>query len=519
LPNLETKFVAANTLIGIDKPKAGDFTGSLFDNTEVKKLEAQLKKVRHKIFSSKSPRRKRELREKDKNLREQIAILLEEGGMENLTARQLASWDPYDQNASSPFFDPEWMFDIKDGFDVVIGNPPYINANELKKRLGKLNYEILKSGFESAKGTIDVYILFFEFGLKSLSDIGNLVYISPNRYLSASYGEALRNFIYQNYTIKTISDFSSIRVFEAASTYPIVSLICKNKSENPIYIRKFNRKYEIEDSWQNQYSDLNLLPGKIWGFLLNSKIDIVKKILQESKPLSNCGSINATSTAKEADEYHDLINEKSGKKLINTGTIDRYLSLWGRSNLTDKGSTFLTPFLDINNSKVSTTRKKLYQNPKIVLAKIGIRAEAFYDEAGDYASINTNCLHSFKSGYHPKYVTLWLNSNLYQFLFSCFFDGLRMAGGYLLYSSPNLKSTYIKQPSKDQTEIAIILYDIESWSVQKGRHSSFDQIIDGFLFNLYFPDHMKERGIDVLEYVERDIATVWAKQKPKAGCF
>jgi hypothetical protein len=140
LPNLETKFMAANTLIGIDKP---DAQLSMFDNTEVKKLEKQLKKVRHKIFSSKIPKRKRELREEDKNLREKIAELLEESGMENKTARQLASWDPYDQNASSPFFDPEWMFDIKDGFDVVIGNPPYLESKKLPltvKQLENLTY-------------------------------------------------------------------------------------------------------------------------------------------------------------------------------------------------------------------------------------------------------------------------------------------------------------------------------------------------------------------------------------------
>jgi adenine-specific DNA-methyltransferase len=126
LPNLETKFVAANTLIGIEKP---DKRGHLFTNKEIGELEVELKKVRHRIFSAKTPKTKRKLREEDQSLREKMGELLIADGWENKTARQLAAWDPYDQNASSPFFDPEWMFGMKDGFDSIIGNPPYIGQS------------------------------------------------------------------------------------------------------------------------------------------------------------------------------------------------------------------------------------------------------------------------------------------------------------------------------------------------------------------------------------------------------
>ncbi|MGK5094462.1 hypothetical protein WDW89_20905, partial [Deltaproteobacteria bacterium TL4] len=122
LPNLETKFVAANTLIGIDKPK--ELT--LFQNEKLNNLEEKLKEVRHRLFSAKTPPTKRKLREEDKTLREQMGDLLIANGWDNETACQLAGWDPYDQNISSPFFDTEWMFGISSGFDVVIGNPPYI---------------------------------------------------------------------------------------------------------------------------------------------------------------------------------------------------------------------------------------------------------------------------------------------------------------------------------------------------------------------------------------------------------
>src|SRR5690606_18551280 len=119
LPNLETKFVAANTLIGIKKD------GGLFETDEVKKLENELKIVRHKIFSLKSKERKIAWRKKDKELREKLSTVLKNQGLPLDAAEKLAKWDPYDQNASSPFFDSEWMFGVKEGLDVVIGNPPY----------------------------------------------------------------------------------------------------------------------------------------------------------------------------------------------------------------------------------------------------------------------------------------------------------------------------------------------------------------------------------------------------------
>jgi len=130
LPNLETKFVAANTLIGIAKQ---DSQLSVFDNEKVKELEQKIKSLNKKLFSIKSPSRKRELREDIKSIRNQMTDILEDDGLDNKTARILSKWDPFDQNSSSPFFDSAWMFDMKDGFDVVIGNPPYLRVQGIRE--------------------------------------------------------------------------------------------------------------------------------------------------------------------------------------------------------------------------------------------------------------------------------------------------------------------------------------------------------------------------------------------------
>ncbi|MBC7457639.1 MAG: Eco57I restriction-modification methylase domain-containing protein, partial [Bdellovibrionaceae bacterium] len=149
------------------------------------------------------------------------------------------------QSSDRPFF--LWHLFFKEvfdqgGFDILIGNPPYINANALKKMYGSVRYDELKSGYKTAKGTIDIYILFYELGINILKEGGVLSYINPNRYLSASYGEELRRFIYDTTQLISLADYSGIKVFKEASTYPVVTILQKSsdQQESPIAIRHFN---------------------------------------------------------------------------------------------------------------------------------------------------------------------------------------------------------------------------------------------------------------------------------------
>ncbi|MBR1558315.1 MAG: Eco57I restriction-modification methylase domain-containing protein [Prevotella sp.] len=341
----------------------------------------------------------------------------------------------------------------KGGFDVVIGNPPYVNAIEIKKSYTKEAFNYIKKKYETAKGTVDLYIYFFEKGLSLLKQNGVLAFITPNRYLSASYGAALRNFIIERYSFYQLIDYSDKRVFEDASTYPVITML-QNSQNNPyVMCGKFDEQTHDLISKNYPSNQLDILEECILGFLLNDKLPITQKVISEGEPLSVVGEINATSTAKEADDYAPLISENNnGYKLINTGTIDPYFTIWGNSTLTKQGKQYLTPYLPNDDTRISENRHSLYSSPKIIISKIGLRCEAFYDSKGEYASIDTNCIHSFKEGFLPEYVLCWLNSKLYNYMFECFFDGLRMSGGYLLYSSPNLRNTYIKVISIDDQQ-------------------------------------------------------------------
>ncbi len=230
LPNLETKIVAADTLLGLSLGQRGL---GLDDTLEVKR---RLMAVRHEYFTARSYRRKRELRKEDQELRRQLAALLSQSGeLESTDVQRVADWNPYDTNRPASFFDPSWMFGLppaspdKGGaFDMVISNPPYIRQEQLTNMTvlggdGKRHplKEVLKAQYDCYSGTADLYVYFFERGLQILRVGGVLSYITSNKYLRAGYGERLRAYLCYATRPRVILDFGDAPVFTSIA-YPCI---------------------------------------------------------------------------------------------------------------------------------------------------------------------------------------------------------------------------------------------------------------------------------------------------------
>ncbi len=220
LPNLETKFVAANTLIGLDKPQQKSL-----HNPAIDKLEDELKDLRHQYFSAKTRREKLDCQKKDKELREKISVLLVTDGWDNESAKQLSAFDPYDQNAGSTWFDPEWMFGVKDGFDIVIGNPPYVR----QEKIGEQKAILLETFKDAGTGKSDLYVYFYAKGLQLLSSKGIECLICSNSWLDVGYGSKLQEFLLKNYSIKAIVHSAVERQFETAAVNTVISFIENTK--------------------------------------------------------------------------------------------------------------------------------------------------------------------------------------------------------------------------------------------------------------------------------------------------
>ena len=218
LPNLETKFVAANSLI---TPQHA----AHLENLEITQTKEQLRKIRHEHFLAKTTYKKALLRERDQELREKLARLLaEEDFFATEDAKLLAAWNPYDQNAESPFFDPAWMFGVNDGFDIVIGNPPYIQLQNNGGELAKL-YE--PCGYKTFAKTGDIYCLFYERGYQLLKPNGYLCYITSNKWMRAGYGEKTRDFFAKNTNPQLLVDFAGVKIFESATVDTNILLFAK----------------------------------------------------------------------------------------------------------------------------------------------------------------------------------------------------------------------------------------------------------------------------------------------------
>ena len=212
LPNLETKFVAANTLIGIAAPRQ-----MALRNPAIEQKEEELAEVRQRHFTARTPGHQGEVPGRGRRPARASWRAAAAGRLAgDTTAAQLAAWDPYDQNAHADFFDPEWMFGLTEGFDVMIGNPPYVRQEQLAAFK-----PIFQQQYACYTGTADLYVYFFERGLRLLRDGGVLTYISSNKYFRAGYGEKLRGFLAGQTRIEQLIDFGDAPVFTAIA-YPSI---------------------------------------------------------------------------------------------------------------------------------------------------------------------------------------------------------------------------------------------------------------------------------------------------------
>ena len=255
LPNLETRFVTANTLIGLQLSEAR----SLLQDDAVQQLLKEIEVIRekHVLANNRGQKLRLEAQEEDlhKRLEEELEIQRRKW-VENQQreieqkaarlpklehrkkwreeeqkkyrwrkkkfdsdfeyARKIISWKPYDQNASADFFDPEWMFGIRDGFDITIGNPPYVRADSGDKHL-KMRQKIEDSNqYETLWEKWDLYIPFIERSYKLLKPGGFTTLIVSDAYCHSKYAQKSQNWFLKNSRILRLDFFSKVKIFDAA---------------------------------------------------------------------------------------------------------------------------------------------------------------------------------------------------------------------------------------------------------------------------------------------------------------
>ena len=535
LPNLETNFVSADSLIAKKKREA---QLDLFENPEIEILKEKLREVRHKHFSAKSASTKHRLREKDKEIREKLADLLSDVNNYNREdAKQMAEWDPYDQNAVSSFFDPEWMFGINEKFDIVIGNPPYV---QLQNNSGVLAKKYADSNYQCFARTGDIYCLFYERGWQLLKDDGHLCFITSNKWMRAGYGEKIRQFFVDHTDTKLLIDFAGVKVFDSATVDTNVLLFSKSTSRHQTACAVANKKHKncidnlrIFVQQERVMCDFTEAGSNSWVILSPIEQSIKKKIEAVGVPLKdwdiqinygiktgfNDAFIISTEKRKEilancqSDEERQRTEELirpilRGKDIKRYGYVDngRYLIN------THNGVKGKIPRVDINDypavkahldqfwDKISKRYDKGdtpynlrncayledFSKPKVIYPNMTKYMPFVYDNM----SYITNQKCFIITGIFVAYLTAFFNSSLFKYCFRDSFPELQ--GGTRELS----KIFFEKIPVCKISDSQDVLFQEAVEDIQDKYTKQKAQRIDSMLFDLYklTPDERKAIG-------------------------
>ena len=250
LPNLDFKFVCADSLVplanedvsGTDQVrgmtiadvslKKGILDQGAFDLADESELLEQLKKIRSRYFAATDSERKSELMHQFEEISNQLG-----GGVSSSRGRQIADFHPHSSTISetghAPFFDPDFMFGT-DAFDVIIGNPPYVQLQKMKNQ--RVAYESL--GYQSYNKTGDLYELFYERGLELLSKYGVLNYITSNKWMRNRYGKELREYLSRNAEVISLIDLGAGR-FSSATVDTNIVLLAKGRLDKVFQAVKY----------------------------------------------------------------------------------------------------------------------------------------------------------------------------------------------------------------------------------------------------------------------------------------
>ena len=362
LPNLEAKFAAANTLVGLNKRAK-----ELFDNREVERLQEKMIQTSHRIFGAKSNKTKNKYKARVEELQGLIADKLEElGTVGNDDARLMRQWRMFDQNTSSPFFDPWWMFGVKDGFDIVIGNPPYLKEGRASKSV----FDGVR-GSTYYQGKMDLWYMFACCGIDFLTDNGVLCFIATNNWVTNSGASVMRKKIVRDSRILQLNDFSNFMIFESASIQTMVMLFEKNKEDDnyPIDYRRLVGDTKLSDvvallsktkTTQVEYLspifNRSSFTNKYLTFSSN------EAILDKITKVENVIYLTDKEVANGIHPHYDFVNNKTAEKSkcsVGSGIFGLSDSEKNNLNLTPKENELIKPYY--NNADLV---ERYYTNPK-----------------------------------------------------------------------------------------------------------------------------------------------------------
>ena len=378
------------------------------------------------------------------------------------TARKLATWEPYDQNTSADFFDPEWMFGIKEGFDVTLGNPPYLSAVTMAR--DSETKEQFKHRYPEASGAYDIYILFLLRGAQLLDLNGTYCWIIPNRFLIAEYAKKTKSTLLEKFGLSWSVDVSTFKVFKETGVYPI------------IIMGRTGLKTQFAEFWMRSYEDLERRHFER------------RTALRKYSTLKECGiKVASGATGFQAMQLKALVSEKethSAIPFIVSGNVDRYY--FSNENVRYKGDLYRHAYVE-KGKGIADSKWSMWTSPKIIVAGMTREVEAVFCAAPVGLGVGVYAIWDF-GGYEPLCLTGILNSKFMTYYFRERFKDKHLAGGYLAINKSTVEELpLVKIDGRVQLEMSNCVDEILA-SKRKNSDadtSALEREIDQQVYALY----------------------------------
>ncbi|MDZ4171984.1 MAG: Eco57I restriction-modification methylase domain-containing protein [Methanobacteriaceae archaeon] len=409
-------------------------------------------------------------------------------------------------NRINPF---DWNeFPEIDGFDAVIGNPPYIRIQAMKA-WAPIEVEQYKKNYISAsKGNYDIYVVFVEKGLELLNDKGILGFILPHKFFNATYGQPLRTLISEGKNLDKLVYFGHNQIFEKASTYTCLLFLSKEKKNKFHYTDvKDLGKWRFDDESSQGYVNSTKVTESEWNFIIGNEAPIFDKLnnmpvkfgditkifvglqtsadpillFKDSLNQSEVTTVKSKELGKNVELESDLL-----KPVVRSGNIGRYwacptalvlfpyekiennFKLISEINLKNEYSQTFSYLLSNKKNLSERERGKfkdtgwyqlypknldLWEQPKIMIPYMIKRLSAFFDKDNLYfVNVTTGGFGvTLKEEYgRPEYLTGLLNSRILDWFIKKVSTTFR--GGYIAANKQFLVQLPIKTINFDVPE-------------------------------------------------------------------
>jgi type I restriction-modification system DNA methylase subunit len=351
LPNLDYKVVVGNSLLGVERDI---FNDSLF---------VQLEKLKPKFFNESN-------REKKTEIKTEIEALIHK-----LTnGKEVFDFQIYFSE----------VFHASGGFDIIVANPPYIDSEAMAKNSKALR-DAVQAKYKFTKGNWDIYIAFFELAFDHLNRSGGVSFITPDKWVAKPFGNEMRRLT----TTKLDSILRAGReIFENAKVDAIVTVYFAGGKDS-IKVRNFDGR-AISDT--RTVHKTELVAPFFYDWMFSDRLSVLSKIEESGVRLDSIGTCENACATSDAYKLQSLVKNAPGEpdsakyfKVINTGTIAKYVSRWGAREMVYLGDRYMRPVVNRTEflAEFPNSYGKKAGKPKLIAKGLNL-LDVCLDERGDY---------------------------------------------------------------------------------------------------------------------------------------